>query len=276
MALFKLTDRERGFLYLEGIDLEAQLAAARSLLRRNQAADQALSEEIKALEQQARQAEEDEAWIVEDMWIEHLQASVYQDAANSMAAVGMLAPMFEALFTTLFRTIGQSKAPEASGGAPAEDVDAAVAVLAPPTARWARAESEYWNPQILFGSKGRSDNLVAGILQLSVDTGLTAHLPKDCGKVLTALFAYRNMMFHNGFEWPTEHKASFAKTLQAQDIPPAWFSTSTRKDEVWIYYMSPTFVTRCLDLVDEVLTAVGLLTRPQPRADATQTEAGRS
>jgi hypothetical protein len=249
MALFKLTDRERGYLFLEEIDLEAQLAAVRSLLRRNEAADTALSIEIKDLENQAREAEEEYAWLVQDMWVERLEMSVYLDAAHSMAAVGMLAPMFEAMFTTLFRTLG------ASGSS-----------LPKKTDRAKRADADYWNPQILFGSKGRSDNLIGGILQLAEDTGLKTLLPKDFGKVLTALFAYRNMMFHNGFEWPTDRRKSFADTLESQGVPEAWFSTSTRNKEVWIYYMSPAFVERCLALVSEVLTAIGVLTTPRPNA----------
>lgn len=246
MALFKLTDRERGYLFLDEIDLEAQLAAVRSLLRRNQLADETLTDEIKRLEQQAREASDDHAWIVEDMWVEHLQASVYQDAANSMAAVGMLAPMFEALFTTLFGALGRSSETASDR-----------------TDRATRADADYWNPQVLFGSKGRSDNLVGGIIQLSGDTGLGPLLPKDYGKVLTILFAYRNMMFHNGFEWPVDRRESFAETLKAQASPETWFSTATRNGSVWIYYMSPVFVDRCLDLVDEVLIAIGILTSRQ-------------
>ncbi len=243
MALFKLSDRERGHLLLEGIDLEAQLAAVRSLLRRNEAADTALSKEIQDLERQVREAEDDCVWLVDDMRAERLQMSVYQDAANSMAAVGMLAPMFEAMFTALFRTLGaaSSSRPKA-------------------TDRAKRADADYWNPQILFGTKGRADNLVGGILQLAEDSGLKALLPKDTGKVLTALFAYRNMMFHNGFEWPADRRESFANTLESQGVPEVWFSSSKRNKEVWIYYMSPVFVERCLALVSEVLTAIGVLT----------------
>jgi hypothetical protein len=243
MALFKLTDRERGYLFLEEIDVEAQLAAARSLLRRNQAADEALAEEIKGFEKQAREVDEEQAWLVEDMWVERIHSSVYQDAANSMAAVGMLAPMFESLFTNLFRALSRS-------GEKASDQ----------TDRTKRAEADYWNPQVLFGSKGRSDNLVGGILQLSADTGLSKLLPKDYGQVLTILFAYRNMMFHNGFEWPVDRRESFAEILKAQGAPDTWFLTATRNHAVWIYYMSPEFVNRCLTLVDEVLTAIGVQT----------------
>lgn len=258
MALFKLTDRDRGYLFLEDINLEAQLAAVRSLLRRNRDADQSLADEIKGLEDQARKASEDEAWIVEDMWIEQLEASVYQDAANSMAAVGMLAPLFEALFTTLFRTLGRAKTQDLTR-----------------TDRATRADADYWNPQVVFGSKGRSENLVAGILQLSADTGLHPLMPKDYAKVLTALFYYRNMMFHNGFEWPIERRQSFTDLLKGQGLPDAWFSTSTRNGEVWIYYMSRILVDRCLALVDETLTAVGVLTTPK-RALAATAETAQS
>lgn len=247
MALFKLTDRERGQIFFEEIDLEAQLLAVRSLLARNREADAALAEDIKSLEDEARAAEEEHAWIVEDMWVGQMEASVYQDAANSMAAVGMLAPLFEALFANLFRSLGRS----AAAGLDKSE-------------RASRADLDYWDPHFVFGKDGRREDLVAGIQQLARDVKLNVLMPTDYAAVLTALFTYRNMMFHNGFEWPIERRDAFAKTIQNQNLAEAWFSKATRNDEPWIYYMSPEFVSRCLTLVDEILTAVGRLTWPEP------------
>jgi hypothetical protein len=247
---FQLSDRERGYLFLEDIDLEAQLAAVRSLLRRNHQADAELKNEIDQLAAEVKAASEDQAWIVEDMWIGQMEHSVYHDAANSMAAVGMLAPMFEALFANLFRALGRSHA----------------AAQSDRTDRARRADEQYWDPHLVFDSKGRREDLVAGILQLSADTKLTPLLPKDLGNVLTALFAYRNMMFHNGFEWPVERRTAFAALLKNQGIPDTWFSNSSRGDQPWIYYMSPAFVDRCLKLVDEALAAIGSLTNTKSKA----------
>lgn len=245
MTFMKLTDREWGYLFFEEIDLEAQLLAVRSVLARNREADAELARDIKKLETEARAVDEEHAWIVEDMWVGQLEHSVYLDAANSMAAVGMLAPMFEAVFTGLFRALGRSAAEGATR-----------------SKRASQADGDYWDPHVYFGDDGRRDDLVGGIVQLSKDTGLKSLLPADYAAVLKALFAYRNAMFHNGFEWPEERKAAFAKFLKNQKLPEAWFSMSTRRDEPWIYYMSPDFVDRCLLLVEELLVAVGRLTHP--------------
>ena len=48
------------------------------------------------------------------------------------------------------------------------------------------------------GSKTKKD-LVAGILQLCDATGLVKKLPSDLEVTLSALFIYRNRMFHDGF-----------------------------------------------------------------------------
>lgn len=40
-----------------------------------------------------------------DEWVDLLHASTYQSAANSMAAVGMLAPLIESLFYQAFQGI---------------------------------------------------------------------------------------------------------------------------------------------------------------------------
>lgn len=190
------------------------------------------------------------------MWVGQMEHSVFQDAANSMAAVGMLAPMFEALFTNLFAALGRAAAPKSLFPVASEGF----------TDRRRRADVDYWDPHIVFDSKGRRADLTAGIRQLAVDTGLHPLLPKDYGKVITGLFLYRNMMFHNGFEWPIERRGEFAAQIKSQGLPPDWFTHSSRGGAPWIYYMTQTYVDRCLTLVDEVLTAVGKLTKPKATA----------
>lgn len=252
LQFFEMPDREWGYLFLDDINLEAQLAAVRSLLRRNRQADAALQEEIDQLAAQVTEASEDEAWVVEDRWIGQMEHSVYHDAANSMAAVGMLAPMFEALFTNLFQALGRSH----------------VAQEGHQTDRVRRANQDYWDPHVVFDTRGRREDLVAGILQLSADTKLRSFLPKDFGKVLSALFAYRNLMFHNGFEWPVERRTAFAALIENQNLPDTWFSHSLRGDEPWIYYMSPSFVDRCVNLAEEALIAIGKLTKAKSKGSA--------
>jgi hypothetical protein len=251
----KLPDNFWGHVFFEDIDLEAQMAAVRSLIRRNREADAALEAEISELEAQVKTLEENEAGIAEAFWVGQMEHSVFQDAANSMAAVGMLAPMFEAIFTNLFAALGRATNSKPLFHSSEEAL----------TARKQRAIADHWDPHVVFDSKGRREDLVAGILQLATDTGLEAHLPSDYGKVITGLFLYRNMMFHNGFEWPVERRDAFAKQIKNQGLPDAWFRSSFRNHQPWIYYMSTVYVDRCLALVGEVLTAVGRMTKPQPK-----------
>jgi hypothetical protein len=251
----KLPDNFWGHVFFEDINLEAQMAAVRSLIRRNREADADLEAEISELEAHVKTLADDEVGIAEAFWVDQMEHSVFQDAANSMAAVGMLAPMFEALFTNLFAALGQAADPKPLF--PSSDKTL--------TARKQRADADHWDPHVVFDSKGRREDLVAGIRQLAADTGLETHLPSDYGKVITGLFLYRNMMFHNGFEWPVERRDAFAKQIKSQGLPDAWFRSSFRNHEPWIYYMSTVYVDRCLALVGEVLTAVGRVTKPQPK-----------
>ncbi|MCO8019419.1 hypothetical protein NI456_11180 [Brevundimonas diminuta] len=251
----KMPDKEWGLVFLEDIDLEAQMAAVRSLIRRNREADIHLEAEIDALEAQVQTLTDYEAQIAEQIWVGQMQHSVFQDAANSMAAVGMVAPMFEALFTNLFAAMGREATPKPVF--PSADDGA--------SARQRRANADRWDPHVVFDSKGRREDLVAGIQQLAVETGLEAKLPGDYGKVITGLFLYRNMMFHNGFEWPVERRAAFASQIKSQGLPENWFRSSFHDHEPWIYYMTSEFVDRCLKLVDEVLAAIGGMTKPQSK-----------
>jgi hypothetical protein len=253
----KMPDKEWGLVFLEDIDLEAQMAAVRSLIRRNREADTELEAEIETLEAQVQTLADYEASIAEQIWVGQMQHSVFQDAANSMAAVGMLAPMFEALFTNVFAAMGREAAPKLVF--PSSDDGL--------TVRQRRANADRWDPHVVFDSKGRREDLVAGIQQLAAETGLEANLPADYGKVITGLFSYRNMMFHNGFEWPVERRAAFASQLKSQGLPEEWFRSSFHNHEPWIYYMTTEFVDRCLTLVDEVLTAIGCMTKPQSHAE---------
>ena len=103
---FELTGRDYIEFALTDINLDAQLMAARSLLRRNREADAQLTEDIRALEERARSASGPFADRLVDDHTDLLFASVFHDAANSMAAVGMVAPMMESTFVALFNVMG--------------------------------------------------------------------------------------------------------------------------------------------------------------------------
>lgn len=108
---FELTGRDYIEFALTDINLDAQLMAARSLLRRNREADAQLTQDIRALEERARSASGPFADRLVDDHTDLLFASVFHDAANSMAAVGMVAPMMESTFVALFKAIGRQSWP---------------------------------------------------------------------------------------------------------------------------------------------------------------------
>ena len=61
-----------------------------------------------------------------------------------------------------------------------------------------------------------------GILQLLDAIDMADHMPDDLRPMLSALFEYRNKMFHLGLEWPLEERQRFDKRLSKW--PREWFS----------------------------------------------------
>lgn len=237
------TDREYAEMTLSDMDIALQVLAIREVLERNRVAGLDRAQEIETLAAHAREAVGSHAEHLVDLHIEGLHFSVYQDAANSAAAVAMLAPLLETVFVRMFSHLGKSRT---------KVVDA--------TSRETLTRADLWNPKLVFRSSGRAEDLVSGIKQVSDMSGLTPLLPADYETVLKALFAYRNNMLHNSFEWPEARLRSF--TGQAAQWPATWFSKSSRGNDPWIFYMGDAFVDRCLALVGEILSAFGALVRP--------------
>lgn len=236
--MFELTDRDWAHYYFEDYDLEAQLIAIKAFLAASKDAEVGQAAEIKALAERAEQARSEH---VVGMWTDALHALVYHDAARSAAAVGMLAPFVENLFTGLFRGIG--KLGEDVLG---HDQDAARSV---------RTKALFWDPHHYLGSGGVEGNLIQGILQLSDASGLRPHLPGDTQKVLEALIGYRNQILHSGLEWPVDRRQSFAN--QISKWPSGWFNKAESNHKPWVWYMSDAFIQRVLRFIDEVLDAAG-------------------
>ena len=238
---FEITNRERALFLIGEYDLEAQLLAIRSLVKRNSESDKALAEEIKALEADIREHSNDYADYLQDSRIEHLYGSVFQDAAHSMSAVGMLAPFVESLFVAIFKELRANQLP----------VDDAT------DRRVSALHDAFWDPHYVFDGAKRQKHVVKGIRQLAESTGLMAYLPDSLFKTLSALFEYRNRMFHHGFEWPIDERDKFASSILQNQWPPNWFTQSSSGGKPWIFYMSPEFVQHCLATVDQVLDGVG-------------------
>ncbi len=232
----------RYFLYSIDVelDLDAQFRAIDALLAGHRAADQNLTDEIDRLADQARKATGFANELLVDEWVDALHTSVYQDAAHSLAAVGMLAPLIESILVQSFAGI-KAKLSEV------------ITVQAP---RSKGPDHEIWNCR-RYINKGRWQNdIVKGTLQLADAIGMTGMLPKSMPQTLAALVAYRNKNFHLGFEWPVEERAAFQTRIESEGWGD-WFRASTSAEKPWIFYMTSTFVDHCLDFTSQLLDGLG-------------------
>lgn len=238
MSMLQLEDSDYAHFYFDDYDLEAQLIAIRGFLSQSRYVEDEEDKEIKAL---AKRAEEIGSEHVVGMYTDTVHASVYSGAARSAAAVGMLAPFVENLFTGIFRGIGQK-----------EDVylgrDKA-------SKRSQSSRAHFWDPHVTFGTHEVRTNLIEGIMQLADAARLTTRLPADTRMVLEALFEYRNGMLHSGFEWPVERREKFGQRVKNWDT--SWFISAMSGGKPWVWYASDLFISRILDFIDEVLVAAG-------------------
>ena len=237
-------DRYLASQLLASLDYDAQLRAIHALLGRHRRAAEELSESINELDAFARRSSGMVNQRAIDDWVDHLHDSVFQDAAHSMAAVGMLAPFVEALFKQAFPGIKQLL--DQRGLTPS------------PHKRWSMKPDVRWDCR--FTSPHRRD-LVAGIVKLADATGLSAEFPPHLPATLSALYAYRNKMFHFGFEWPEPERQSFARRVLDEGWPPEWFGRATTGGEPWVFYLSRAFVDHCLETIDTVIVGLGAFVR---------------
>jgi hypothetical protein len=224
-------------------DIDAQLAAIRILLRQNVEAQTALGDEIARIESKARTLTGAQNERAVDASVDLIHHSVYQAAAHSMAAVGMLAPFVETLFFRSFNSMGLRFFP--------------ATVEVSNHARWELARALQWDCHYVFRDKRRQKNLVEGILQLADATGLAPKLPARFEPMVRLLFRYRNDNFHHGFEWPRDVRERFEK----QQWPTAWIEKAMTGEEPWIFYLSDDFIKECLTIIDEVLNAIAAFIR---------------
>lgn len=241
-----LSNRQEALFLLDQLDLESQLLAIEGALKRNEQAEAAVSERITQLQERARAYDGGDQLLeihLVEVWVDAMHHTVFQDAAHSMAAVGLLAPFIESLFVAVFE--GLRRTDQENGKRLSDD---------PRTLAY---DKEFWDPRNVIGSDGHRRDLVLGIGQLARTTGLLEHLPSDYEKTLTALFAYRNKMFHHGFEWPVEERTKFGDRISKEKWPAAWFKKSRTGEDPWIFYMSREFIQHCLKTIDDVLDGVG-------------------
>ena len=103
--------------------------------------------------------------------------------------------------------------------------------------------------------EGQTGGLVADFMKVGREEGLTVdYLPHDLRSTLEAIFEYRNKMLHCGFEWPSDEISKF--DARRESWPCAWFKHSSVDDDVWMFFMSRTFISHCLDMTREVVDGI--------------------
>lgn len=219
------THRDWVALVLPDLNYQAHLIAIKGLLAVHKNISNNNAEEIKEI-------------FNEEKWY----SSIYEDAAHSMAAVGMLAPFIESIFYQSFFGIKKELFSENKGHNRHQ--------------RWEESTVDTWDCHFVWRQNHREKNLVEGILQLSDATGLKNFLPDDLAVLLKVLFAYRNKMFHFGFEWPTKERKKFWQRIQNENWPSNWITAAKHGGEPWIIYLSDDFITHCVERTEEILDGI--------------------
>lgn len=243
---------DKGFLHLseedasvgliENIDIDSQLNAIYQTFKIIEKAKQNEIEIIKNLEKKSINKNDDSnnPFSIVDCVVDAYNHSVYFDAANSMSTVGMIAPTLESIMYEVFKNIGRKYGES---------------ILKSDSKRL-KGTKEKWDCHFFYDTSPRK-NLTKGILQLLTDTGLGEYFPEDFGHLIDALFSYRNKMFHNGFEWPEKERKKFQKKIKDSHWPDSWFSCSTVGNQPWVFYMSDTFQSKCLNTFKEIIKRIG-------------------
>ena len=197
----------------EAPDYDAQCIAIRKLLFRQEQTDQELEAQIDEVGVVAAGARGEANDRAVDEHVDLMHTATYQDAAHSMAAVGMIAPFTESMFR---RLLGRD--------------------LERKNLRWKGIDKK--------------------IIVLLRERGLLTYLPDHLEPTLSALFAYRNNMFHNGFEWPREKCSEFETDIVNSPWPPDWFQKAMIDDDPWMFYMSPAFVEHCIQTMELIAKGI--------------------
>ncbi|RFP09222.1 hypothetical protein D0T23_26260 [Duganella sp. BJB475] len=236
--------RDYACILLPTVDYEAQLQAMRSLLDQHKKNEDRRTADIQRIDQAIPHLSEEQGRWASDDRSDRLHASVYADAAHSMAAIGMLAPFIETIFNEAFSSA------RSFYGANTDSL--------PDHRRWKADIDLAWNCRHSWKKNGaRFDSMDAGIMQLSSAIGLKEFLPTSLPTTLSAVFAYRNKMFHLGFEWPVHEREKFNERIAGEKWQTTWFQWATRDSKPWICYITNELIAECLTQIDGVLHAFG-------------------
>jgi hypothetical protein len=240
---FGMESRDFACILLPAIDYESQLEAIGSLLEQHRQNEQRSSEIILEIERELPSLSGMRSHMANHERVDLLNRSVYADAAHSMAAIGMLAPFIESVFYQAFQS------------ARIHFGDATD--LLPKHQRWKEDPKARWDCRFIWIKGQKKRNLIEGIMQVSSATGLNEFLPSDLRNTLSAVFAYRNKMFHLGFEWPMAEREKFRAQIVIEKWPDHWFAWATSDSDPWVCYMTDALISECVALIGKILRAMG-------------------
>jgi hypothetical protein len=247
-----MEDRDYLFRLVNTIDWDPQLDAIREVLRRNQNASEAVSANIDELRHEAETYRGPHHERVIDEHVDALFRSSYSDAANSMAAIGMIVPMLESIYSQSFHSLGEMYANKG---------------MAPPShARWARAgaHAQRWNCQVYFTATAETrQDIISGIRQISAASGLAAYVTADTANWIDAMLTYRNKMFHGGFEWSLAQRNQFEKQI----VERHWedlFLAATSGGDPWIFYIRDEVISEMPKQIERILDGMGRFAKALP------------
>lgn len=241
--------KDLAMVVLPHLDYESQLRAIHNLLSIHEKAEQVISKNIAEVTdflKKYQKSSDEYFYYLEAERGERIHTSIYQAAAHSMAAVGMLGPFIESLFDHAFCCILEIFYYEQK--------------LVPKHSRFEKGDWQELDCHYLWKKKEQEwmINLSGGVLQISKAIGLEKFLPNDLNTMLTALFSYRNKMFHCGFEWPIDERKQFSKRIEEGKLPAQWFKFATSGGEHWIFYLSSDFIVHCLNMADSIIEGIGM------------------
>ncbi|SUB02248.1 Uncharacterised protein [Pannonibacter phragmitetus] len=251
-----LCDRDYIYSLIDNVEWESQLRAISLLLQRNRAARKEASEEIKQNESELRSYNGPHHDHYVDQHVFLLHETVYQDAAESMAAIGMIAPMVESILCQSLAALGRMHR-EKNKELPAQK-------------RWMRANKieckweDLWNCQKYFNRENEIvSNFIDGFPQLADACGLEKYLPADFMVWFRAMFTYRNFMFHGGFEWSIGNRRKFTREIKEKGWQ-SFFTCATSDDEPWIYYLKTETIEEMPIWVEKMLDSLGAFAKDLP------------
>jgi hypothetical protein len=174
--------------------------------------------------------------------------AVYADVAYSGAAVGAIAPLFEAVFGYEIPKLRPFYKTEHDGAA---------------HARWKLPPNDFWNPKVQANKKGERktrrdedeatlENIQHGTLQLLTALGIVHRFPANFDDVTQCLFYFRNRSLHNGYEWPITERKKFKEHVEKH----GWrnrFSLTTVGGQLWLAGLEDSFIFECFELLKETV-----------------------